>query len=140
MIRFLLITNDEGDLTNFNNVHIIVESPLQHYFSCFCSLSDLLLSYYFSFSLLFVSHFFFINGNFSIDLKFKVVACVTNINENCKNVCFEGKALNQHDTFDYLHSSKAKRNLGSNIYLYLILMLSTILLVAISLVRHFSSL
>ena len=52
-------------------------------------------------------------------LKSKVVACVTDIDKNCRNVCFEGKVLNRYGTFDYFHSSNAKRNLGANTYPYL---------------------
>ena len=58
-------------------------------------------------------------ANFSIVLKSKVVAGVTNINENCKNVWFKGKVLNRYGTFNYLYSSNAKKSLGSSIYLYL---------------------
>ena len=58
-------------------------------------------------------------ANSFVVLKSKVVACVTNINENCRNVCFEGKVLNQYDNFDYFHSNNTKRSLDSSIYLYL---------------------
>ena len=46
-------------------------------------------------------------ANSSIVLKFKVVACMTDIDENCRNVCFEGKVLNQYGTFDHLLSNNA---------------------------------
>ena len=58
-------------------------------------------------------------ANSFIFLKSKVVVCVTNINENYRNACFEGKILNQYGTFDYLPSSNIKRSSSSNTYLYL---------------------
>ena len=42
----------------------------------------------------------------------------SNIDENCRNVSFEVKVLNQYNTFDYLHSSNAKRSLRSSTYPY----------------------
>ena len=57
--------------------------------------------------------------NSSIVLKSKVVAYVTNIDENCRTVCLKNKVLNQYGTFDYLHSSNAKRSLDLSTYHYL---------------------
>ena len=81
-----------------------------------------LIIYSFCFSLLFVSFFFFFffsMANPSIVLKSKVVACMTNIDENCRNVCFESKVLNHYGTFDYLHSNNANKSLDSSTYIYL---------------------
>ena len=57
--------------------------------------------------------------NSSIFLKSKIVACVINIDENCENICFESKVLNQFGTFDYLYSRNIERSLDSSIYHYL---------------------
>ena len=58
-------------------------------------------------------------ANSFIVLKSKIVERVTNIDENCKNVCFEGKVLNQHGIFYYLRSSNEKRISCSSFYPYL---------------------
>ena len=42
---------------------------------------------------------------------------MTDSDENCRNVCFEDKVLNQYGTFDYLHSSNAKKKTNSSIYI-----------------------
>ena len=84
------------------------------------------------------SFLFFSMANSSIVLKFKVVACMTNIDENYRNVCFNNKVLKQNNTFDYLYSSNVKRSVEISILSLFPLMLPTILLVGISLVRHFS--
>ena len=55
----------------------------------------------FCFCLLLIIFFPFSTANSSNILKSKVVACVTNIDENCKNVCFESKVLNQYATFAF---------------------------------------
>ena len=39
-------------------------------------------------------------ANSSIVLKFKIVEHVIDIDENCRNVCFEGTVLNQYSTFN----------------------------------------
>ena len=44
----------------------------------------------------------------STNLKSEVVASVIDVDENCRNVYFECKILNQHGTFDYLHSNNTK--------------------------------
>ena len=48
-------------------------------------------------------------ANSFIVLKSKVVVCMTDIDESCRNVCFEGKVLNQYGTFEYFLSSNAKK-------------------------------
>ena len=107
----------------YNDINSIIESPPQHCSSCLRSVCALLLTCSFCFSLLLVSLFFsflfFSMANSSILFKFKIVERVNNSDENCRNVCFEGKILNKYGNFDYLYSSNAKKNLGSNIYPYL---------------------
>ena len=95
-----------------NNIHIIVESPPQHCSFCICSIcaSLLKLSCSFYFYLLLVSLFFLFKSQLFYCLKSKIVELVTNIDENCRNVCFEGKVLNRYGIFDYLCSSNANRS------------------------------
>ena len=69
---------------------------------------------------MFVSLFFsFSMANSSIVLKSKIVKHFTDIDENCRNVCFESKVLNQYDIFDYLPFSNVKKSSGSSISSYL---------------------
>ena len=79
-------------------------------------------------------------ANSSLFLKFKVVACMTNINENCRYVCFEDKVLNQYVTFGYLHSSNAKEEFKLKYLSLFTFKLPEILFVIILLIRHFSNL